>query len=95
MWEMQNQVNRLLAKAFMTAQEVAEKIDCPELSVTPSELSRALRASSLTPKQRKILEAAHAVLTERLERINKQTEAAIKRAEKALEKSESLDSMRG
>ncbi|MEF2593767.1 MAG: hypothetical protein U0M51_04400 [Eggerthellaceae bacterium] len=94
MWEMQNQVKRLLERANMTLQEVCDRIDDPHLKVTRVELSRAVNSEgSLTPKQRKIIAAAHAVLTARLEQMNKETRDAIRRASKAVEESERLESL--
>lgn len=87
MWEMQNQVLKLMQRTGATGKETAEAI-----GVYASDLSRALNAEKKTPKQRLIITKAHRFLTERLEEQNRDLERAIARGEKALSEAEELES---
>lgn len=92
MWELLSQVKRLLEKTGMTLSELSDALAELGLTADRTEISRAFNGARSTAKSREIISASHKVLTERLEEINEEKAAMIKRGRKALEKAQELDS---
>lgn len=92
MWDVQEQIKRMLGMTVMKLQEITDQLEACGMSAQASELSRAISSDNITPKQKTMLMEAHRILTEELERQNAEKTAAIKRAERALKVAESLDS---
>lgn len=92
MWEIREQIKRLLESTYMPLQELSELISAEGFAVSPSEISRAMKDEPPTAKQHRILMEAHGVLTGRLEEMNARKARAIRRAEKAMTEAESLNS---
>lgn len=93
MWEIQNQIRLLLDRTLMANTEVVQEMNVLGMQVHPSELTRAIKAERPTPKQQETLLAWHRILTDRMEQLNEEKASAIRRAEIALAKAESLDSI--
>lgn len=92
MWEIQSQIRTLLDRTLMRSLEVVERMNELGIRCQHSEFSKALQVEKPTPKQLLLLMEGHRILTERLERMNEEKATAIKRAERALSRAESLDS---
>ena len=92
MWEIQNQIRLLIERTNMQNTDVVRKMQETGMQVMATELSRAIKVERPTPKQQETLLAWHRILTDRMEQLNEEKASAIRRAERALAKAESLDS---
>lgn len=92
MWEIQNQIRLLIERTNMQNTDVVRKMQETGMQVMATELSRAVKVERPTPKQQELLLAWHRILTDRMEQLNEEKASAIRRAERALAKAESLDS---
>lgn len=92
MWEIREQIKRLMDSTYMGPTEVAETLSEQGLKCYGSEVSRAMYDTPPTRKQHEILMSAHRLLVERQEQMNAEKEKAIAHAQRALAKAESMNS---